>query len=188
MPIFKWKSERARLEGHRRMSGHVVPLTLWVFTLCFGILDWARTGAGGKGSDILFVAAWAIPVLLLDIALRPLVKLSVASTARWQGVSPDDLAPAPGVRGFFGLTGKEPWWVTWSILACWVSLPVLLVLLGAGMLLRDHLAPERFPSFLGAAVAVGILVAFLLAPVVKAASGEPARDAASGAGEREPAA
>ncbi len=186
MAIFSWGSERARLEGHRRICGHALPLALWVLVPWFGLFERVRRLDGGW-SDVVVAAAWVVSILVLDLSLRPLAVASVASTARWQGRSPDELEAGRGVRGFLGLTEAEPWWVTWSILACWVSLPVLLVFLGALLGLGHAMGKDAVPALLGGAVGGGILVAFLLAPVVRAwsgqatAAGTPAR--AEGAGQ-----
>ncbi len=87
----------------------------------------------------------------------------------------EDLSPGCGVRGFFGLTAAEPWWVTWSILACWSWLPAW----GIVLALAGLAGVETIP--LGQSL--GVLRAFALAPVVPWVTGENPESAPFGGKE-----
>ncbi len=170
MSIFSWPSERAKLEGYRRMNGYALPLTLWVqFLTVSARVHWRSWW----GVEFLY---WAVPMLVLWWVTKPLAGVSVESTARWRGCSPEELRRAPGLRGMFGLTSREPWWVTWSVLACWTVLPASVVLLVVLRMLQFEGRSFRMAWEVG--VAVSVVVAFALAPVVRwLAEAEPARSA-----------
>ena len=173
MSLFSWKSELDALVGHRRNLGYVLPLALWGWILGLDLYD----AYGGRYTIWL---SWAVLIVVLTVGMSPLARLSVESTARWRGEPLEALARGRGLRWLLGLTDREPWWVTWSVVACWMSLPVTVAMFVTVLLLRG--APPREASdlanlWMGVITTAGFLVAFLLAPVVRALAGE--RPAAS---------
>ncbi len=79
MSIFSWPSERAKLEGYRRMNGYALPLTLWTQFLA------GSAGESWRSFWLVDFAWFAVPMLVLWWVTKPLAGLSVESTARSAG-------------------------------------------------------------------------------------------------------
>ncbi len=171
-----------RLLFVRRHMAYVMPLSGWGLILTIEVSEALRLRDYLVGVDFLLWFG------VFHLALRPLVRASLESTARWQGCHPGELEFGTGLRRLVGLTQNEPWWVTWSILACWTCLPVAAALTVAGLMIPPGFFGGDIRGPLGVMSAIragGVALAFLLAPLVRWLAGTGMVDEAAHTGRGE---
>ncbi|GEM_PF-6964164 len=172
----RWDESTRLIHGRRLSIGYALPLTLWGFLL-FGC---SLLGLGNSRT-VLVMVEWPVLYGGLWLGLRPLVRASMDLTAAHQGCRLEDLEPGTGWRSLLGLTDDEPWWLLWTLVASWMSVPAMAALMVAALILSGaHGGAWRLAGPTLAIVQTGsFLLTFMLAPLVKrmtAGSDSPRRE------------
>lgn len=129
-----------KLARMRQVLGIGLPLGAWCDLLLIAtpltrFFDRLGTNLGTTLSTLIEMAT----LILVIQCCKPLVAVTLEASARFGGLSLDELEPAPGPGRIVGLTEKEPWWMVWILTASGVALSTTALVFGGLLAIWGHL-------------------------------------------------